>query len=156
MVQTIFSIQVNTATAEKQIVWINEKIEVTDRELKKLETRAKKRLNSVIHSAQLMWGVIQGVIRAAGGSISMTTRLVVTAGFGAVQTLGAIMSAGGAAALVSGNPVLLAQAIFGMVQLGTAIAALVAYEQQQRDISFQLRGATFMVQNLSSLVYGWL
>ena len=133
---------------------VEEKKEDVEKSIKTLEKEAKKRVNRVIHMAQLGWGILQGVIRAAGGSITMTTRLAISAGFGAIQMLYPIISAGGIAGLLAGDPLKIAASIAGLAQLVTASAALIAFETQQKDLSLQLRGLNFAFSNMSMMFSG--
>jgi hypothetical protein len=79
----------------------------------------------------------------------MTQRLVISAGLSAVEVLYPILKAQLTEATISYNPLMIAQAIFGLVQLGTATAALIAYEQKAMETSKQLRGLQFMFSNIS-------
>lgn len=155
MPEPFFNLEVNTEDLLDDIEVVDEKIEETTKSLDTLEKEARKKIRGIIHNAQLGWGVIQGVIRAAGGSITMTTRLVVSAGFGAIQTMVPLLAVHGSLALLAKDPVALAQVITGLAQVGTAIAALVAFESQEKQLSLQLRGVNFMLSNVNSMLYGW-
>lgn len=134
---------------------VYKQIELMEKAIAKVERESYKALNRTMRALQLGWGMIQGAIRAAGGSISMTTRLVVSAGFGAIQALAPLLVEGGIVAAISKDPLLIAQVIAGIAQMATSIAALVAYQSDERALSQQLRGASFMINNISGMLYAW-
>ncbi len=92
------------------------------------------------------------MIRASGGAISMTQRLVVSATFGAIQTLAPILSAALGAGIATMDAKAIAASLFGLAQVASAISALVAYELQQKDLSLQLRGLNFSLSNITMLM----
>lgn len=152
MAQTIFSIDVDILPGQKRIVWLREEIKTTDEALKNLEKTARVAIRNITRAAQLSWGIIQGAIRAAGGSITMTTRLVISSAMGAIQTLGPILGAALAGGIATMDAKAIAASMVGLVQLGTAITALIAYETGQKQISLQLRGLTFMMSNIGMMI----
>ncbi len=118
----------------------------------------QKTANQIMGGLRGMWGIAQGAYRAMGGTISMTTRLVVSAVMGAVQTLAPILAAGSATALITENPVLMAQSIMGMMEVGTSLTALAAFSTEQKGMSQQLRGVNMMFSSMSSMLNsygGW-
>lgn len=147
--QTVFRLDIDPTAGNKKLNDFLSLSEAVDKKIEQTTMMAKKALNKVIHGAQLTWGIIQGVVRASGGSISMTTRLVVSAGFGAIRTLTPLVAAGFSVAALTRDPILLAQAIAGIAQLATAIGAVVAYETGAKDISRQLRGLNFTMSNIN-------
>ena len=155
MVQTIFSIQVDNTTGVAQIQFLKQQLDQTKELAQIVEKEAHKSIRRAIRVAQLGWGLVQGMVRAAGGSISMTTRLVISAGFGAVQALYPVLSAALGAGIATLDAPRIASALAGLAQLGLSIAALVAFETQQKQISLQLRGATFALSNVSAMLYAW-
>ena len=154
MLQTVFVIDVDEKTALNKIGWIDEKLAKTAAYIEEVEKSAQRKIKAVIHGAQLAWGVIQGAVRAAGGSISMTTRLIVSAGFGAIQTIIPLLSAIGIIGTATGDPVKIGAAILGAAQMTSAIAALIAFQAQEKQISLQLRGLNFMFSNMSMMLSG--
>lgn len=152
MEQTIFTIDVDIVPGQNKIVWLREGIKTVDKELEILETKAKIAVRNILRGAQLSWGIIQGVIRAAGGSITMTTRLIVSAAFGAIQTLYPVIKAALASGIASMNVSAIAASLVGLAQLTSAIAALVTFESDQKTLSLQLRGLNFMMRNIGMMI----
>jgi len=152
MVQTVFTITADAEPAKREIIFIGEEIKKTKAELQSLEREASSKMNKVLHMAQLGWGLMQGVIRAAGGSISMTTRLVVSAGFGAVRTLIPLFVAHGSLAAIRADPAAMMQVIVGLAEIGSAVASLIAYQTEQKKLSMQLRGLNFAFMNIGSMI----
>ena len=153
--QTIFASRIDASGARQQLWELKKDNKIIKEEIIKTERDSQLALNRIIGKAQIAWGIIQGVVRAAGGSITMTTRLVVSAGFGAIKVMQSVLSASSMAALMSGDFTALARLAAGMAELGLAIAALITYESDQKKLSLQLRGGTFMMSNVSSLLYAW-
>ena len=142
-------LEVNAEDMINVVEEVDEKVKKTRRVIGLVDIEADVVLRRNIQRMRLSWGMLQGMIRAAGGSISMTQRLVISAGFGAVQALQPVLTAALGAGLASMNAYQVSQALLGLAELGSSIAALVAYQTGARDVSLQLRGINFMLSNMS-------
>jgi hypothetical protein len=150
--QTIFSMVIDDAEGINQIEYLQEGLEKVRATAEEVEKQAYKSASRAIHYAQIGWGLIQGMVRASGGAISMTQRLVISATLGAIQTLGPVLYTLITEGTISGNYFKVAGALLGLAQLGTAIAAYLAYEADAKENSRQLRGLNFMLSNMSLLL----
>ena len=152
MVQTIFAISIDPSNGIKAIAWLREEAKTTEKQYKKLEKASKKRLRNIISSARMAWGMVQGMVRAAGGSISMTTRLAVSAGFGAVQALQPVLFAAFHGGIATMNTAAITASLMGLAELTSALSALAAFESGQKDLSLRLRGLNFTMSNMSMML----
>ena len=96
------------------------------------------------------WLATQGMVRAAGGTISTVFRTVIGTTLGAISTLAPIFAAEAAA----GDYI---RAAMGMASIGLAISAMAAAEAQEREVSDALRGANMALHGIQSLlgVFDW-
>ena len=154
MADPFFNFEINVEDLVAGVEVVETKIDDAHIGLTILEKTAKQKINKIIHIAQLSWGLIQGMIRAAGGAISMTTRLVVSAAFGAIQTLYPILSAALSGGLATMDFKAVVTSIIGLAQLSSAVVALVQYEAGQKEISLQLRGLNFTFRNMGMMLSG--
>jgi len=98
------------------------------------------------------WLATQGMVRAAGGSISTVFRTVVGTTLGAISVIQPVLAALLAEGLGSMNPWAVAQAILGLTSIGIATAALIAAESQQKEFSDALRGANMALHGVQSMM----
>ena len=85
------------------------------------------------------------MVRAAGGAISTVFRTVVGTTLGAIATLTPIF----AAQATAGDFI---RAAMGMASIGLAVSALVAMEQEEKEISDSLRGANMALHGIQSMI----
>ena len=97
---------------------------------------------SVVHAG---WLATQGFIRAAGGTVQTVFRTVVGTTLGAIQTLAPIFTMEAAA----GDYI---NAALGMASIATSVAALIAFQQQEKDVSDALRGANMALHGVQSMI----
>ena len=97
---------------------------------------------SIVHAG---WLTTQGMVRAAGGAISTVFRTVVGTTLGAIATLTPIF----AAQATAGDFI---RAAMGMASIGLAVSALVAMEQEEKEISDSLRGANMALHGIQSMI----
>ena len=97
---------------------------------------------SMVHAG---WLATQGMVRAAGGTISTVFRTVIGTTLGAIATLTPIFAAQASA----GDYI---RAAMGMVSIGLALSALVAMEQQEKEMSDALRGANMALHGIQSMI----
>ena len=130
------------------------------RELEEIEQRAnevedivvKVKRSSQISITKIMGGVhagwlaTQGMVRAAGGSIDTVFRTVVGTTLGAISMLVPVLTAQEAV------PGMQIQATMGLISIGVAVAAMVAAELDQRELSDSLRGANMALHGIQSLI----
>ena len=147
-----FDFNLNIEDLIDDIEVVQDGVDDTKKSIEEMEKAAYRSVSRVIQIAQLGWGMIQGMLRASGGAISMTTRLVVSASFGAIKTLTPILYAAFHGGIASMNFMASMEALMGFAQLTTAIAALVAYESDQKKIALQLRGMNFMFSNMGMML----
>ena len=152
----VFNLFISTKEIQKKLANIDIQRKEVDKAVIKSERLAHKSIMRNLSSVRMLWGVAQGVIRASGGSITMTTRLLVSSGLGAIQTLLPLIKVGGILGFLTSDPTKIAAAALGLLELTTAIAALAAFESQEKQISLQLRGANFAIQNVSNMLYAWV
>ena len=151
-----FNLTIETAPMLADIDMVEKRLVETFKLKNKVEIEANKTIRRIIGGMQMAWGLIQGAVRAAGGSISMTTRLVVSAGLGAAQALAPLLATlqiFGAATL---DPAKIAASLAGFAALATAITALVAFQGQEKQMSLQLRGMNMAMNSVGNMLYAWL
>ena len=95
------------------------------------------------------WLATQGMVRAAGGTISTVFRTVIGTTLGAIATLKPIFMAEAAA----GDYV---RAAMGMASIGLSLAALASFEAGEKELSDQLRGANMALHGIQSMLSAWL
>ena len=147
-----FDFEINVEDMLQDIEVVEEKVEETKETIVELQKQSIKAVRRTISMARIGWGMIQGMIRASGGAISMTQRLVVSAAFGAVQALYPILYAAMHGGIASMNTAAVSSALMGIVELSTALGALAAYESGQRELSLRLRGLNFTMSNMGLML----
>ena len=147
-----FDFEINIEDMLSDIEVIENTIEETEAALDQLEKNAVKSVYKTISIARMGWGLIQGMIRAGGGAISMTQRLVLSAGMGAIQAMAPILSVALKTGIASLNAAQILAAAAGIAELGTALAAMWAFEAGQREMSLKLRGLNFMMSNMGMML----
>jgi len=153
---TFWRITADFGDVDRQIDDKVAKIEYTHEMLEELEKDASKTIRRVMVAARGGWGIIQAMVRMSGGAISMTTRLVMSAVMGGVQTLIPLLAAAKAGGFATLNAAQVLAATMGMMEVGSSLLALGAYRSQQRNLSLQLRGMNFMFSNMSSMMNSYL
>ena len=98
---------------------------------------------SMVHAG---WLVTQGMVRAAGGTISTVFRTVVGTTLGMISMLIPILTA------ESVTPGMQAQAALGFASIAMATAALAAAEAEEREFSDALRGANMALHGIQSML----
>jgi hypothetical protein len=91
------------------------------------------------------WLATQGVVRATGGTIQTVFRTVVGTTLGAIATLKPIFMAQAAA----GDWI---RAGLGLASIATSVAAMVAMEQKEKEVSDALRGANMALHGVSAML----
>ena len=91
------------------------------------------------------WLATQGMVRAAGGTISTVFRTVIGTTLGAIATLTPVFAAEAAA----GDYI---RAAMGMASIVLALSAMAAMEAEEKEISDQLRGANMALHGIQSLI----
>ncbi len=133
----------------------DEKIAESEKRLKEHRREVKSFTNSTIGVIRAGWGMLQGLIRATGGSISITQRLMVSAVLGGVQAIVPLLTAAEGLGVALKDPTIMIPVAMGLLEVGTATAALIAYQNEAREASKALRGLNFMTQNMSNLLSMW-
>ena len=134
------------------ILGVQTELEAADEAADELEEKASKVIRKVVMGARAGWGILQGLIRVSGGTISMTERLVASAIIGGVQTLVPLLVAAKAGGIASLNPVQVAAAGMGLLEVGAALTALAQYNAGMSEESRQMRGMNFVFSNLSNML----
>ena len=93
-----------------------------------------------------LWLTTQGAVRAMGGSISTVFRTVIGTTLGAISLLTPLLTA---AAVTPGMQI---QAAMGFASIGLAVAALIAAEAEEREVSDALRGANMALHGIQSFI----
>lgn len=97
---------------------------------------------SIVHAG---WLTTQGLVRAAGGTISTVFRTVIGTTLGAIAMLAPIF----AAKATAGD---FLSAALGMVSIGLAVGALQAAENDEKEFSDALRGANMALHGIQSII----
>jgi hypothetical protein len=99
----------------------------------------------IMGGVHAMWLTTQGVVRAAGGSISTVFRTLVGTTLGAISILTPIFQAEVAAHdYVS--------AAMGFASIALALSALIAAEAQEQEFSDALRGANMALHGIQAMI----
>ncbi len=149
-------LDVDFSDADRQIDNIVSRAEHTEETLKELQDRATKTIRRVMGAVRGSWGIIQGLVRAGGGAISMTTRLVASTVIGGIQTMIPLLAAAKAGGLATLNMGQVLAAGMGMLEIGTSLIALQQYQQGEAENVRALRGYSFMMGNMSSMINAYL
>ncbi len=131
---------------------VNEKIFWSEEELAKHQAQVKKTIRNSIMAVRAGWGLIQGYVRAVGGTISMTQRLVVSAVLGGIQTVLPLLSGTESLGVALKRPDIFIPAALGLLQVGTSLVALVQYQAGMKEESKRMRGLNFMISNMSMML----
>ena len=131
---------------------VQEEAERTEAIVEEVQDEAKKSFSQVLGIVHAGWLATQGVVRAMGGSISTVFRTLVGTGLGAIQTLQPILKAALHGGLATMSPYMIAQASLGLLSMGAAISALVAYEAEEKEFSDALRGANMALHGVSAML----
>ena len=92
------------------------------------------------------WLATQGMVRAAGGTISTVFRSIVGTTLGTISILTPLLTA------ESLTPGMYLQGAMGLVSIGLATAALIAAQQDQKEFSDSLRGANMALHGMQSMI----
>ncbi len=123
--------------------------------LKKHNIEVKNATRHSVMQMRAVWGMYQGMVRTMGGTISMTQRLVISSILGGIQTLYPLLTATESLGIALKSPSVFIPAAMGLLEVGTAVAALIAYQNEANQLSLQIRGANYLVQNMSNLLSMW-
>lgn len=120
--------------------------------LNEVDERTRISFNNVLNAARGAYLVGIGLTKAGGESISYFFRAMISAAFSTAAILGPQLQAALAKGEATYDPWAIAQAVFGMISLGTSIGAAVAAQQQQMDIARSLRGADMALLGIQQLI----
>ena len=112
----------------------------------KVEEESEKSYTAVIGMVHAGWLATQGMVRAAGGTISTVFRTVIGTTLGAISLLTPILTAEAV------TPGMQAQAAMGFASIALALSALVAAEAQEQEFSDALRGANMALHGIQSMI----
>lgn len=129
---------------------VEEKAKQVEDIVEEVEEASKISLTKVVAGVHAGWLATQGLVRAAGGSISTVFRTLIGTTLGAIAVLQPIFAAEAAA----GDYI---RAALGMASIGTALFALAAMMGEQKEISDQLRGANMALHGIQALIgsFNW-
>ena len=92
------------------------------------------------------WLATQGLVRAAGGSISTVFRTVIGTTLGAISMLYPLLTA------TSITPGMQVQGVMGLISISLAVQALMAAQAQEKEFSDALRGANMAMHGMQSMI----
>ena len=137
-----------TLNAEELLLELD-KVEARANEVEDIVEKTEKAsgvsFSKVMGGVHAMWLTTQGVVRAAGGSISTVFRTLVGTTLGAISTLTPIFQAE-----VAANDYV--SAAMGMASIGIALAALAAAQAEEKQFSDALRGANMALHGIQSII----
>ena len=113
--------------------------------IEKIEVQTIDSYQQVLNIARASWNIIQGVVRAAGGTISSTLRFAIGTALGAFAVLKPVF----AAQAVSGDYI---RAALGMVSIGLGLAAVAAAQKEQAALERQFRGANMALNAVQTYI----
>ncbi len=113
--------------------------------IEKIEVQTIDSYQQVLNIARASWNIIQGVVRAAGGTISSTLRFAIGTALGAFAVLKPVFTA----QAVSGDYI---KATLGMASIGLGHAAVAAAEKEQRPLERQFRGANMALNSIQTYI----
>jgi hypothetical protein len=132
-----------------QIDSVFDYIEEAEEEIKDVTKEAVIAVRRATNLARIGWGLIQGVVRMGGEAISITHRLIISSVLGGIKVVYPLVKSLLHAGVASMNPMMIMEAMIGIFEISSAIAALVAYQQGEKKLSLQFRGLNFALQNIS-------
>ncbi len=127
---------------EEKIDAVEDKAEAV---IEKIEVQTIDSYQQVLNIARASWNIIQGVVRAAGGTISSTLRFAIGTALGAFAVLKPIFTA----QAVSGDYI---RAALGLASIGLGLAAVAAAEGEQRQLERQFRGANMALNSIQTYI----
>ena len=140
-----FTLTLNAEELIRELEAVEAKANEAEDKVSSVESVAEISFNKVMSIVHAGWLATQGMVRAAGGTISTVFRTVVGTTLGAVATLTPIFAAQASA----GDYV---RAAMGMTSIGIALAALAAMEAEEKDVSDALRGANMALHGIQSMI----
>jgi len=127
---------------------VQEEAEKTDIILEEVKDKSEITFNQVMSMVHAGWLTTQGLVRAAGGTISTVFRTVVGTVLGTISILKPIF----AAKAVAGDYI---SAALGFASIFMALTALAAAQAEQKEFSDALRGANMALHGIQSIVGSW-
>ena len=116
------------------------------KELEQIRRAEAESINNVTNMARLAYMATVNVIEAAGGSVSALFTSLVTVGLETVSLMSAL--AGGLWATPGGQ----VQAAIMTINIGIAIAAIIATQTKQAQVASQLASAQMAIHSVSALM----
>ena len=142
--ETIGDLKIPKEQILQDIAKVDEQRKKLEEKLEETGEKTKDTWMIAVGVAQASWNLMDGILTAAGVTISGVTRAVIQGAFSAVQIFTPIITA---AAVTPGMQIL---AAIGAVQIGLAIAAAVAAEREQKEVQTGLTVASGMISNVVS------
>lgn len=96
--------------------------------------------------ARSMYTIGLGIVKATGTTVNYFFRSMISAAFGAIQLIGSILTA------ESFVPGMAIPAALGLAELGVAIGATIAAQNEQADLARSLRGVAMSLGGVNQLI----
>lgn len=140
------TLELNAEDLLRELAVVEQRAEDVENVVEEVGRDSQAIMNKVMAGVHAGWLATQGLVRAAGGSISTVFRTVIGSTLGAISLLTPILSA---EMVTPGGQI---QALMGFASIALAVGALVSAELEQREFSDALRGANMALHGVQSLI----
>lgn len=138
--------EINAEELFRELGEVKQEAEVVEEIVEEVKQEAALTFSNVMGMVHAGWLATQGMVRAAGGSISTVFRTVVGSTLGAISVLIPLLTA------TSVTPGMYAQGVMGLASIALSVAALAAMEAQEKEFSDALRGANMALHGMQSMI----
>lgn len=145
-------LELNVDELLRDLEGVNIEAEKTVAKVQTVKEVSKLSFNQTMGAVHAGWLAVQGLVRMGGGSIQTVFRTVIGTTLGAISTLQPVLHAALQGGLASMNPWMVAQAALGLISIGTSIAALMAFQSEEKALSDALRGANMAMHGVQSVI----
>jgi len=147
-IEEVLSLTLNAEELLQELETVENKADEVEDTVEQVKEAAEISMGQVLGMVSAGWLATQGMVRAAGGTISTVFRTVIGTTLGAIATLTPIF----AAQASTGDWI---RAAMGMASIGLALSALAAMQADEKQLSDQLRGANMALHGIQSMLGGF-
>jgi len=141
-------ILLNTQEAKQQLKDVNDQVQRTNQELNQTKQNSRDTMIMAIGVIRNSYGILRGVLKAAGVTVDSITNAVITATLQMGQQFYTLATA------QSVTPGMQAAAVITALQAGIIIASAINQEKEAKDISREIEATTLILGNVNSIIGG--
>ena len=144
------NLKLNTQELRQELKQVNNEIDETNQKgavvLKNVQKNVKLTRQQVVGLAQASWGVITGMLEAAGITISTQFKVLISSAFAAINILTPLLTA---QAVTPGMQI---QAALGFINLALAVASIGFAQAQEAELAAQLASGMQALNSVNGMI----